>query len=371
MESPRILIADDQAHIREALELLLKNEGFVSEAVSSPAAVVDAVQNRNFDVLLLDLNYARDTTSGVEGLELLSRVRELDSSLPVVLMTAWASIDLAVEAMQGGGRDFVQKPWDNEKLLGSLRRQIEEGRMLREKRREMEEARDIQQRLLPAESLKLSGCDIRFFWNPAKEVGGDYFDVMRLTDSTAAVWIADVAGKGLPAALLMSNMQANVRGLARSTSSPAEMCGRLNRVALENTKPERFTTLFYGVLDSSRHSLRYSNAGHVPPILIRQDGTIMRLSEGGMVLGVFSDAEYEESEIRFAPGDRMVLITDGITEAMNNQDEEFGEERFIRLLLEHRHLPAAELQQTLLGTVASFAGRALQDDATLMIVSMR
>src|SRR5258706_1528551 len=146
MESPRILIADDQAHVREALALLLKNEGFVSETVSSPTAVVDAVRDRNFDVLLLDMNYARDTTSGGEGLELLSRIRELDSALPVVLMTAWGSIELAVEAMQGGGRDFVQKPWDNEKLLISLRRHIEEGRVLREKQREMQEARNIQRR---------------------------------------------------------------------------------------------------------------------------------------------------------------------------------------------------------------------------------
>src|SRR5215470_519983 len=150
MESPRILIADDQPHVLDALQLLLKNEGFVPETASSPAAVVEAVQKRNFDVLLLDLNYARDTTSGDEGLELLSRVRQLDSALPVVLMTAWASIELAVQAMQGGGRDFVQKPWDNDKLLASLRRHIEEGRVLREQKREREEARQIQLRLMPA-----------------------------------------------------------------------------------------------------------------------------------------------------------------------------------------------------------------------------
>src|SRR6185436_13750292 len=142
---PRILIADDQTHVLEALQLLLKNEGFVSEAVSSPAAVVEAVQNRSFDLLLLDLNYARDTTSGDEGLELLGRVRQLDGSLPVVLMTAWASIELAIEAMQGGGKDFVQKPWDNDKLLRLLRRHVEEGRQvregIRERKREIEEAR--------------------------------------------------------------------------------------------------------------------------------------------------------------------------------------------------------------------------------------
>jgi phosphoserine phosphatase RsbU/P len=368
---PRILIADDQVHVLEALQLLLKNEGFVSEAVSSPAAVVEAVQKRSFDLLLLDLNYARDTTSGDEGLELLSRVRELDSSLPVVLMTAWASIELAVEAMQGGGRDFVQKPWDNEKLLSSLRRQVEEGRMLREKKQEMQDAREIQQRFLPAEMPKLSGCDIRFFWKPAKDVGGDYFDFIRLTDSTAAFCIADVAGKGLPAALLMSNMQASVRGLAHSTSSAAEMCARLNRVALENTPSDRFTTLFYGILDCGRRSLRYSNAGHVPPILVRRDGTVTRLSEGGIVLGVFSNVDYEETEVRFESGDRLLLVTDGITEARNSQDEEFGDHRLIQLLLEHQHLPAAEMQRALLDAVASFAGLALQDDATLMIVSMQ
>jgi sigma-B regulation protein RsbU (phosphoserine phosphatase) len=368
---PRILIADDQAHVLEALQLLLKNEGFVSEAVSSPAAVVEAVQNRSFDLLLLDLNYARDTTSGDEGLQLLSRVRELDSSLPVVLMTAWASIELAVEAMQGGGRDFVQKPWDNEKLLHSLRRQVEEGRVLREKKQEMQDAREIQQRLLPAATPTLSGCDIRFFWKPAKDVGGDYLDLISLTDSSAAFCIADVAGKGLPAALLMSNMQASVRGLAHSASSSAEMCRRLNRVALENTRSDRFTTFFYGILDSSRRSLRYSNAGHVPPILIRRDGTVTRLSEGGIVLGVFSNVDYEETEIRFEPGDRLVLITDGVTEAHNSEDEEFGEHRLIQLLLEHRDVPADQLQQMLLNAVASFAGQPLQDDATLMIVSMQ
>ncbi len=371
MESPRILIADDQAHIREALELLLKNEGFVSETANTPGAVVDAVRARNFDVLLLDMNYARDTTSGDEGLELLSRIRDIDSSLPVVLMTAWASIELAVEAMQGGGRDFVQKPWDNQKLLGALRRQIEEGRVLREKKREIEEAREIQRRLLPIEMPKVSGCAIQAFWKPAKEVGGDYFDAIRLTDSSVALCIADVAGKGLPAALLMSNMQASVRGLAPGISGSAAMCHELNRVALENTRSDRFTTLFYAVLDCTRRSLRYSNAGHVPPILIRQDGTITRLSEGGTVLGIFPDAEYEELEVDFAPGDRLVLLTDGITEASNDKAEEFGEKRLIEVLLEHRHLPAADLQRVLLEAVASFGGQALQDDATFLIVSMQ
>jgi DNA-binding NtrC family response regulator len=131
----RILIADDQRDVVEALRLLLKAEGFESEAASSPKAAVAAVGARDFDVVLMDLNYARDTTSGQEGLELLARIQEMDSTLPVVVMTAWGSVDLAVEAMRHGARDFVQKPWENARLLATLRTQIALGRALRQGQR--------------------------------------------------------------------------------------------------------------------------------------------------------------------------------------------------------------------------------------------
>ena len=147
------------------------------------------------------------------------------------------------------------------------------------------------------------------------------------------------------------------------------MCSQLNRVALENTLNGRFTTLFYGILDTSQNSLRYSNAGHVPPILVRENGNVERLSEGGTVLGAFSGVAYEQSEVQFKPGDRLVLVTDGITEATNVHNEEFGEERIIRLVVENRHFGAARIQQSLLEAIASFSGQALQDDSTMMIVS--
>lgn len=139
MENPKILIADDQTDVLEALRLLLKGEGFHTHLVSSPANVIEAIRHSSFDLLLMDMNYARDTTTGIEGLELLSRIRELDESLPIVVMTAWANIDLAVAAMQQGARDFVQKPWDNERLISIIRTQIELSRALyREKRLEAE-----------------------------------------------------------------------------------------------------------------------------------------------------------------------------------------------------------------------------------------
>jgi len=379
MEAPRILIADDQPDVLEALQLLLKNEGFVIEVASSPRAAIEAIESRRFDVALLDLNYARDTTSGTEGLELLAKIQQLDSALPIVLMTAWGSIELAVEAMQGGGRDFVQKPWDNQKLLQTLRRRVEESHDRRKQRlqekasaqlmRDMEEAHDIQRRLLPTEMPRLPGFEVRASWKPAGHVGGDYFDAIRRTETSASLCIADVSGKGMPAALLMSNIQAAVRSLARESSSTAELCHRLNRLVLKNTSTGKFVTFFCSTLDSDTHTLRFTNAGHLPPFLLRRDGTVTRLADGGAVLGIFADAAYEEFSTPFEFGDRLILVTDGITEAENEHGEEFGEDRLMQLLVEGRYLSTDALQKSILDAVQAFARQGLQDDATLMIVS--
>ncbi len=146
----RVLVADDQRDVLEALRLLLKGEGFAIETASSPAGVLASLEARDFDVALMDLNYARDTTSGQEGLDLLARIRELDATLPVIVMTAWGTVDLAVEAMRRGARDFVQKPWDNTRLLTTLRTQIALGRALRRGQRLEAENRILRQDGEPA-----------------------------------------------------------------------------------------------------------------------------------------------------------------------------------------------------------------------------
>src|SRR5438270_338274 len=135
MPEPVILVADDQVHVIEALRLLLKGAGYRTESATSPAAVLASVETRNFDCILMDLNYARDTTSGAEGLDLLSRLQSMDTNAPVVVMTAWGTVDLAVEAMQRGARDFIQKPWENARLLSIVRTQVELSRALRQAQR--------------------------------------------------------------------------------------------------------------------------------------------------------------------------------------------------------------------------------------------
>jgi len=525
---PRTLIADDQPDVLEALALLLKGEGFQTEAVTSPNAALDALKSKYFDLLLMDLNYARDTTSGQEGLDLLTRVHALDSSLPIVVMTAWGSVELAVEAMRRGVRDFVLKPWDNHRLITTIHTQVEVGRRLRkiqnlkaasqklgseicaaadlktmlkllaerlretlesrsiviftrtlceqgfcaattagvsdeaikglrfeaasalltlmntpfdprsaylpqeEKRnldridsaliipirlknelfgfvslagkpieeaydaeeieflesvtsqisaelntfklrgqeKELEEAREIQQRLLPGTIPQIQGIEISSAWRPALTVSGDYYDVLKFSETRMGICIADVSGKGMPAALLMSNVQAAVKAFASSAISPAMLCEKVNSVISANLSDDKFITLFYCLIDAQNKTLSYSNAGHNRGIIVRRDGQTLSLERGGTVLGPFPEWEYEQEEVGLHSGDRVLLFTDGVTEIRNPDGEEFSEERLIDLLIKYRGLTAAQLQEAIMSALVGFSGGSFHDDATLIVVSV-
>jgi phosphoserine phosphatase RsbU/P len=372
--TPRILIADDQPDLIDALKLLLKGQGIETDAVTSPDAAIAALESRAFDLLLMDLNYTGDTTSGREGIDLLSRVQALDHLLPVVVMTGWGSVDIAVEAMRRGVRDFVQKPWDNAQLLATLRSEIDEGRARRQRdasdRRELAEALKIQQRLLPQQVPQIDGCELAASWQPASGVGGDCFDALRFGDSRLALSIADVVGKGIPAALLMSNLQAAVRAFASDAVEPRDLCHQVNRILCGNIAEGRFISFFYCLVDAAAGTLVYTNAGHYFPMLVRADGTSARLEVGGPVLGVLPDAEYGQAHVALAPGDRLVLFTDGLTEARSEDDEEFGEQRLLDAALEHRSCSAPALQARLSDRVASFTAGRMHDDATLIVLAV-
>jgi sigma-B regulation protein RsbU (phosphoserine phosphatase) len=375
---PRILIADDQADLLDALRLLLKGEGIQMDAVTSPDAALAAVQAGPFDLVLMDLNYTGDTTSGREGIDLVSQIQAIDSTLPVVVMTGWGSVDVAVEAMRRGVRDFVQKPWDNTQLLETIRKEIEKGRERRElaqqeqqEQRERDEARRIQRTLLPATLPQLDGWEIASSWQPAAGVGGDCFDTIPFGRTRLGVSIADVIGKGIPAALLMSNLQAAVRAFATDTTQPQELCEQVNRILCGHVAEGRFISFFYCVVDAARGVLQYANAGHFPPVLVRASGEVLRLPVGGPVLGVLPGARYEQGQVTVAAGDRIVLFTDGITEARaaDNDDEEFGEDRLVEVTVRHRGCSASAIQARLGEALADFTGGRLQDDATLIVMA--
>jgi phosphoserine phosphatase RsbU/P len=322
----RVLVADDQPDVLEALRWLLAGEGYQPQFVSSTDAVMERLKAESFDVLLMDLNYSRDTTSGREGLELIPRVRAHDPALPIVVMTGWGSIDTAVEAMRRGAKSFVQKPWEDVTLLEILAREIAEARAARRRdqrqQREVEDARLIQRGLLPTTVPPIAGIDVGFAWQPADDVGGDCFDMLAFTNGLG-VSIADIAGKGLPAALLMSNLQAAVRAFAQDSAPPSSVCRSVNRLLCRNMASGRFATFCYARIEPAAKRIVYSNAGHNPPMLIRTNGTIGHLNQGGMVLGVFPDTGYDQAELRLATGDRLVFYTDGITESRNTEGDEY------------------------------------------------
>lgn len=381
---PRTLIADDDPDILAALRLLLKNDGYDPETVSSPAAVLEAIERSKFDVVLMDLNYARDTTSGREGIDLISRIQAADPFLPIVVMTAWGTVDLAVEAMRRGVRDFVQKPWENARLLQTLSKQVKHARARRDLqlraasdlrsdtilKRELIEARELQESLLTTTPPELTGFQIAVEWQPATTVGGDYIGAFNIDHERTALCVADVVGKGLPAALLMSNFQAALKSSAAEDLSPAELSTRINRQLYSNIPLHKFVTAFYGVLNISTRTLIFTNSGHNPPLLMCENGECRRLEAGGSVLGGFPAASFTEDTVVLRSGDRLLLFTDGLTEAADESGEQFGEERLIELLRQYQHLDAEDLRELLFTTIGEFCGNRFEDDAALMVVEV-
>ncbi len=246
--------------------------------------------------------------------------------------------------------------------VGAARLEIQDQELLR--------AREIQESLLPKVIPQLPGFEVASAWQPARAVGGDYFDVLKLGEKRLAICIADVSGKGVPAALLMANVQASLRASVRDMDSPARVCSIVNGMLCESIAGDKFVTFFCGVLDGASRVFRYCNAGHPYPILVAS-GAVRMLDQGGAVLGVFPDWKYEDSSVDLGSGDRLLLFTDGITEAEGPQEEEFGVERVALFAKTNAAESAAEMNQQLLAQVTEFCGAQFHDDATLLVLAVK
>jgi sigma-B regulation protein RsbU (phosphoserine phosphatase) len=233
---------------------------------------------------------------------------------------------------------------------------------------DLQRALEIQRALLPSNIPQVAGYDIAGAWQPARVVGGDYYDVLKLSESRVAICIADVVGKGVSAALLMANLQAAVHAFAQDAPSPSWLCSRVNGVLCSNIAEGKFVTFFYGILDAATRHFEFCNAGHIPPFLFSDSGSFRKLPHGGVVLGMFDDAEYATSTVGLEPGDRLVLFTDGITEAFSPSGEEYGEERLAVATLGYRKLTARELNRHLLEGAGDFCQGQFHDDATLVVI---
>jgi len=234
--------------------------------------------------------------------------------------------------------------------------------------RDLTQAAEIQGGMLPASAPEIAGVDLAGFNVPCRTVGGDYYDFFPYDGGSVGLALGDVSGKGMPASLMMMALHARVHVLAESPGNLGAFMARLNKATCAACPSNRFITFFFGVLDAASGEVRFANAGHNPPVLLRASGEAEMLEGGGPVLGVISIAPYSEQRSQLAPGDLLVLYSDGVTEANNPEFDEFGEERFIQVLRGNRARSAREIVEAVTGALKEFtAGAAQADDITLVV----
>src|SRR6202167_5738136 len=237
---------------------------------------------------------------------------------------------------------------------------------------EMEIARQVQRKLFPQRLPRLKTLEYAGGCNQARAVGGDYYDFVQLGVGRVGFVLADVAGKGMSAALLMANLQASIRSqYSVASENLPQILESVNRLFYENSEPNRYTTLFAGSYDDAARKLRYVNCGHNPPLVLRQDGRVERLSATATVLGLFEQWQCSTNEVQFQPGDLLVLYSDGVTEAYNDREEEFGEARLMQVLEANRNVEISALLTKLLEEVNQFSAGKQSDDVTAILARIR
>lgn len=264
-------------------------------------------------------------------------------------------------------------------IAGQSAQVIENARLYEEEQnlirmqQEVKLAQEIQLGLLPKEAPVIEGYDIAGVSHPAKVVGGDYFDYIALDQKRIAVCVGDISGKGLPAALLMSNLQATIRGQALVNPSPSACLQKTNMLLHQCTHASKFATLVYGVLDAESHTFSYTNAGHNPPLLVQKgkEPILLKLEKPGIALSLLENTSYTAEDIKFGPEDSLLIYSDGITEAMNPSFEEYGEERFIQLIKQNQNLSAQGIMDAVIKDVRRFSDEHPQSDDMTMVVIKR
>jgi sigma-B regulation protein RsbU (phosphoserine phosphatase) len=342
-----------------------KGEGF---HISS--AVRDRVLNEKASVLVRDAQMDeafRERMSIVE-----QKVRTL---MAVPLQTQSRTIGLIYVDSPNMFRAFTKDDLSLLTVMANVAAiRIEHARLAeveeieRRMKRELDQAAEIQRSFLPACPPKVAGADLAGYNAPCRTVGGDYFDFFTYPNGRVAMVLGDVSGKGMPASLMMMGLQARVQVLADEPQNLAAVITRLNKITCQNCPSNRFITFFFCVLDPATGELAYCNAGHNPPVIVRVNGAVEYLDGGGPVLGILSIANYAEYRAKLEPGDVLAIYSDGVTEANNAKEEEFGDENFAAVLKASRHKSASEIVADVNQALADFmAGSPPADDITLIV----
>ena len=369
----RLLVVDDE----EDLELLIRQRfrrhirqgemDFVF-AHNGKEAIEKLAEDPEIRLVLSDINMPV-----MDGLTLLSQLEEIRPEIRAVIVSAYGDMENIRTAMNRGAFDFVTKPIDFTDLEITIRKtlkHIETMQNALESRdrlvaitRELEVATQVQMSILPRDHASSETHEIQGMMIPAREIGGDFYNFFGLDDALIGLIIADVSGKGIPAALFTMVTQTLLKGAVRNFVSPSRCLSEVNELLAEDNETCVFVTVFYGIFDLRDGTFRYCNGGHNPPRLIRGDFRVEVLpTTGNVVLGVFPGHEYVDGEIRLAPGDSLFLYTDGITEAQNARNEEFGEKRLDERLASLNQATARDVVNGVVNAVHLFAEDTPQSD---------
>lgn len=381
----RILVVDDEPDlellIRQKFRKRIRAEELDFNFAGDGVEALKFLQNGSeIDIVLTDINMPR-----MDGLSLLGKIQELDKVLKVVIVSAYGDMDNIRTAMNRGAFDFITKPINFEDLeitIHKTHNELEELRKaetLQQKlsvlHRELEIASQIQLSTLPSKFPAFpdrDDFDLYAMMIPAQEVGGDFYDFFLIDDDHLGVVLGDVSGKGIGAALFMAITRTIIRATALRGLPPDECLTHVNRVLHPETMPRMFVTTVFGVLNTSTGELEYCNAGHHAPIVLRRDCSIEEAPRtGGLGLCLVPDFAYTSKKLQLAPGESVLLYTDGVTEAVNDENEQFGEERLTGCLDGCHEEGPAEIVRDVLRSVTDFSGgRAQSDDITMLALKV-
>ena len=375
---PKILVVDDEPD----LELLLRQK-FRRKTRSGQLSLIFAQngvealrqleEHDDVDLVLSDINMPE-----MDGLTLLQQLGNLEYDLRAVMVTAYGDMKNIRTAMNRGAFDFVTKPIDFDDLEATIDKTLEHLLVMREALRSRDElvalrqelgvAAQMQESILPTDFPQNPRYELHASMTPAREIGGDFYDFFRLANERMGLVVADVSGKGVPAALFMMVSRTLMKGTAIGESNPAKCLKEVNELLAESNEEAMFVTVFYTNLDPMTGHLEFANAGHNLPYVIKPSGEVRQIDcAPGLVLGVLPDFEFPGGTLDLEPGDVLFYYTDGVNEAMDENGVEFGDERLTGLLAEAAGSTAADFSHRVVEAVHAHAGDAPQsDDITCM-----
>lgn len=384
-----ILVVDDHKTNRLKMSFAVTRLGYTTEMAEDGRQALDMLRAKPFDLVLLDI-----VMPVMDGYQVLEEMKA-DSSLreiPVIVISAQQEMESVVKGIELGAEDYLPRTFDpillqarvgaclEKKQLRDQERKLE--KQIQEANRRMERelalARDVQASFLPRELPSIDGWQVAVRLRPAREMSGDYYDVHLLPNGCLGILIADVVGKGAGAALFMALSWTLMRTYAAEyPAQPELVLNAANHRILANIRSDQYVTVFYGILDPLTGTLVYGNAGHCPPYLVRasNDENVQELSRTGVLLGMFKGVTWEQASVQLTPGDVLVLYTDGVTEARNEQGLFFDEERLLQALranLDSSQRPSApDIQDAVVRAVDEFRGDVCQSDDIALVVVVR